>query len=905
MIMDLKRIGKVVSAPIWLPLMPLTRTFKRLYRTHDNQREIIGQLKNEIRIKLNSHKDKANYEEFSFNEALSLAEKNAAKKGELFNLAERKKELIWKKRMVLMCIYLILMTGIVTALNVSIITGLIMIAFSFTVVFYAIPIQFRIWQIEKRRLSREEMGGFDNFKGEKRWLLDTLNPYIKSSTTKILLTALIVIILGVPLASYAENLNDLTTAADRGTDISRQAMVTLFGQIVNDPLNGIAEDGGDSLVSQILKIFSSTLLIVGTAMGGYLIMQKTAQTAHDGQFLDRDRSSFWMPIRVLASFSMLTPLPNGWSLSALLMLYAASKVGVGGANLGTDASIDAFMTGQSFVLQPVAPSTTSLARSLFEANLCMFGINSSLDQQSISGGIVFSSDYINQTPMTNGFILKSRSYTCGGATIAIEENKSLISKLGISADIDVSAIRDAHTEGLNEMQRALREGAKQFVEGVLSRQQDESAQLVNAEAIIQHASQIYENRVTAAIRSSNVNSQLNNLTSQVAETIKSEGWFALGSWYQTLAVANNRVGNSASAKGSSFGASTGQIPVSSDNYKLAMSAYGAQKSVTDNSSAGVLTAKSSFESNKVNDAASLLSYVFNTGGQSLTQSLISQSQNDNGQVNPIISMKNLGDNLIVSAEASLVAYAGIKAFIAGSNETLIGTVVNKASGVGAALQSVGDTLDPYVAVCLIMLITAGISLSIYIPLMPFLIWTAACINYLVIVGEGIFASALWAFSHLLGNGDGMGQKTAHGYIFILNLMFRPILMVGGFFLGGGIAVVGGTILNKMFPAAIANAQFDSVTGIVTILGYLVIYCSTAITIISLSFSLINIVPDQVINWIGGHVSPSLGRDMSDKAGNSVNVLASKTESGLNRGSSGGAPKNGAIPKSPKPENGIK
>ncbi|EBH0962987.1 TPA: DotA/TraY family protein [Salmonella enterica subsp. enterica serovar Isangi] len=902
--MNLKRIGKVVTAPLWVPLLPLTRTVRRLYHTHDNQRELISQLKGEIREKLEARKQQATQVEMTFAESVAQAEKLAAQRGELFSLAELHAELLLKKRVILMIVYTVLATGLLTVVMASILYGLLMIIAAFTMSLYAAPSQFRMWQIENKRLSREEKGSFSDFRHETRWYLDTINPRFKPTTNTSLLTLLLVVTLGAPIISYAENLDDLTTAADRGTDISRQAMVTLFGQIVNNPLNGIVEDGGDSLVSQILKIFSSTLLIVGTGVGGYLVLQKTAKTAHDGQYMDREQGSFWAPIRILAAFSMLTPLPNGWSLSALLMLYAAAKVGVGGANLATDATVDAFMAGQTFVLQPVAPSTVTLARSLFEANMCMFGINASLDAQNNSGGIVFSSDYINQSPIENGFILKSKSFTCGGATIAIEENNSILSKLGLSADVDVTAIRNAHTEGLNEMQRSLRDGAQKFVQGVISRQQDENSNLVNAESVIQTASQIYENKVTAAIRSSNINTQLRNLTSQVGDTIKSEGWFSLGNWYQTLAVANNRVGNSAAAKGTAFGQSTGQVPVTTDLYRLAISAYHAQKSVTDNSNAGILTAKSSFESNDISDAASLFSYVFNSFGQSITTSLINQSQNDSGQVNPIISMKNLGDNLIGAAEASLATYVGVKAFIAGANESVLGTIANKLGGIGAALKSVGDTLDPYVAISLVMLIGAGISLSIYIPLMPFLIWTAACINYLIIIGEGIFASALWAFTHLLGNGEGMGQKTSHGYIFLLNLMFRPILMVGGFLLGGGIVTIGGTILNKAIPAAMANAQFDSMTGIVTIIGYLIVYCSTAITIVSLSFSLINIVPDQVINWVGGHVASTLGREMPDKAGQSVNVFANKTESGLNSGGRKPANPTNKKPEG-KPENGIK
>ncbi|QZN96705.1 DotA/TraY family protein [Symbiopectobacterium purcellii] len=879
--MNIKKFGKVVSAPVWIPLLPVIFTFKRLYRTHNNQREFIAQQWADIREKLNAKKADSISEPLSFEEAVRLAEANAAARGECYSLEETLSFFCMKKRMILVLVYMTFVTGLITMLSASILYGFMMIITSCVMTLFAVPAQFRIWQIKTRRLSREERGGFDDFKRETRWFLDTLKLTNSPTVGKTLLTALLAITLATPFISHAQSLEDITSAADRGTDLSRQAMVSLFGQIVNDPLNGITEDGGETHVAQILKIFSTTLLIVGTAVGGYLITQKTAQTAHDGVFLDRERGSFWMPIRVLAAFSMLTPWPNGWTLSALLMLYAASKVGVGGANYATDRTVDAFMVGQSFVLQPVAPSTQSLARSLFESNLCMFGINTSLDQQASSGGIVFPDDYVNQSPLENGFILKSKSYTCGGATIAIEKESSVLSTLGIVAEVDVSAIKDAHVEGLNEMQRTLRSGAQQFVEEVMNRQQEENAPLVNAEAIVQNASQVYENRVTAAIRSSNVNSQLQNLTSQVADTIKSEGWFSLGSWYQTLAVANNRIGNSAAAKGSAFGQSMGQIPVTTDAYKLVMSAYQAQKSVTDNTSAGVLTAKSSFETNEIKDPSSFFGYVFSAMGQDITRQLISMSENDSNMVNPIIAMKNLGDRLIVGAEIGFVTYGAAKAISSGLNESLLGWVSNKFVGASAAIKAIVDFSGPYVTILLVMLIGSGITLSIYIPLMPYIIWVSACVNYLIIIGEGIFASALWAFSHLLGTGDGMGQKTAHGYIFLLNLMFRPILMVGGFLLGGGIVIIAGTLITKLLPSAIANAQFDSISGIVTITGFIIIYCSMSIAMVHTSFSLINIVPDQVINWVGGHMASSLGRDTSDKASHATNILANKTENTLN------------------------
>ena len=92
--MKLKTIGKAVSSPIWVPLLPLIYTIKRLQRTHDDSRAVIGDLHADIRQKLAARKGQARTEEqqedsaeLSFEEAVQLAERNAAIRGEQYSLA--------------------------------------------------------------------------------------------------------------------------------------------------------------------------------------------------------------------------------------------------------------------------------------------------------------------------------------------------------------------------------------------------------------------------------------------------------------------------------------------------------------------------------------------------------------------------------------------------------------------------------------------------------------------------------------------------------------------------------------------------------------------------------------------------------------------------------------------------
>lgn len=867
--MNIKKIVRIATAPVWIPLWPIVSTAKRLYRTHDNQKELFRQWKGQKPNPLDYVSRELESGGVSFREAVAEAEQKAQARGKGYSLAGVRKWFLWRKRMILAGAYPMFLIGFLTCWSNSFGwptwcgPGLMFMALQ--LVLRAVPAQFRIWQIDNQRLSADEKGGFDDFRRECRWFLDSIDPEVRLRSGHIASAVLCAVLL-LPAVSHADAISDITstTTAD---DLSMKGLVSMFGQIVNDPLNAAIGDGGDTLVSQVIKVFCSSLLIVATAVAGYLLIKKTSQTAHDGVFLDRDKASVWMPIRVLAGFSLLTPLPNGWCLASLLMLFMA-KLGIGIANMGTQGTMAAFQAGQTFVLQPVAPSTDSLARELFRANLCMFGINASLDTVNEVGGSTYPSDYVNQSglPDDNGFILRSRSYTCGGATIDV-------SSASAASNIDMTAVQDAHITALNEMQRALRSGAQEFVSGVLARQDNEDANLVSAEAIIQNASQIYENRVTAALRSANLNNQLKNLTAQVVDSITAHGWFELGAWYQTLATANNRVSEVAAAKGSAFGASTGQRPSVDDEYRLVMSAYQAQTSIS--ASSGMLTAKSTYKANEMSGADGVIDYVFHTMFQDLTAWSTGLAADDNGIVNPLISMKNFGDRLLTTSEVGIATFAGIQALSEGTKSSLVGKAASLFGfdTVPALISSIAW----FVKIVLIALLGFGVTLSVYLPMLPFIIWLMACVNYLIIVGEAIFAAPLWAFSHLLSDGEGMGHKTSHGYLFLLNLAFRPILMVGGFLLGGTAVFVGGMLLNTLFETAIANGHSSSVVGVATFVGTLAVYCSLSLGLVSTSFSLTNVVPDGVIAWIGGHSGAVLGRDAQDKSQSSVDRMGGKAE----------------------------
>lgn len=168
-----------------------------------------------------------------------------------------------------------------------------------------------------------------------------------------------------------------------------------------------------------------------------------------------------------------------------------------------------------------------------------------------------------------------------------------------------------------------------------------------------------------------------------------------------------------------------------------------------------------------------------------------------------------------------------------------------------------------------------------------MVWFGGILSWYAVVCEGVVPAPLWAFSHLDGEGEGMGQRTAHGYTFMLNLMLRPVFMVIGFLLASiGISVFG-ALLNVMFAAAMANAQYNSITGIVSIIGYVALYVGMCQTLCQTLFGLVNHTLNASFAWIGASMHNTFGHDTHDK---SHSIIAGAVETGgghVQRGLGGG------------------
>ncbi|MDL4860710.1 DotA/TraY family protein [Halomonas elongata] len=695
--------------------------------------------------------------------------------------------------------------------------------------------------------------------------------------------------------------DEIRQAAERPGDRSRDGLEMVFGGIVNDPL---AVSGGSSggsgqqtLVSNVFKVLNGLGLIVGIFVIGFVVFRKIFQAGNDGEIFKRGGENSFAVLKVVWGFIGLVPTASGWSMAQLAVLWSASLIGVGTANLATDSTLSAFYEGQTMALEPAMPETTSLAESLFNANLCSIGINKGIQEAQASGANLGSASIIESHTIPNtGFILAdaSRSKVCGGATYP-EQRERFSSYLGFG--INPSEYRQAQIEALQQMQSYLKSRTEEYANAVFARKNDPNVAVPSASLIIDSAARTYDQALGSMANLADNKSD--EIRDSVVNSIEDKGWWELGAWYNSIAQANSVVTDNMLNRARAVGQTINMQGAVSSYYNQLMASTQVNRQQVGQVSASDNTATKSPNTGSANqqisnDTNQLVNKVFGFfSGEKWASALVGLSESDNGVVNPMIAMKNLGDWVLVGGEASFVSYVALRGavgFADEANDSIWGNVLSffsggMSGGVVGAISQIIEAISPFLVLGIIVIFGLGLTLSIYVPFIPFIIWFAAIINWVIFVAIGVVAAPLWAFSHLTGDEGGGMSKTQHGYIFMVNAMLRPVLMVAAFFIAGGIIIMGGTLLNQLFTPAIQNVQSDSITGLASIIAIISVYVSICLTLLHTCFNLIFQIPDKVMEWIGGS-EIATGQGSEQEQRNALQNLASYVRDAGGRPGSG-------------------
>ncbi|WP_049034296.1 DotA/TraY family protein [Klebsiella aerogenes] len=665
------------------------------------------------------------------------------------------------------------------------------------------------------------------------------------------LSALLMAALSCP--AFAEDITMDTihaAATAHSEDLSRRVLVMIFGNVVNNPL----DPGDASMLGNLYFVLNS--VIAATALFWFLVItfKQIVRTGHAGKVFGAGGFTMLSPISTCFGFMSIVPLGSGWSLMQLLYLWAISIFSVGTANLMTGVITEQILSGKSLVIQPVANDTVSAARAIFEMNLCRYGINDELQDMYTASG-TSDTPMMEDKNITGGFEVTNGSAICGSARLPPVQNPD-ISSMEFGVDIYTSALETAQQNALTKMEDDLVKKASEYVEAYREKQAGNGGTIPDAETSIQNAAQTYETSINEAIKQENNSEDLQKvITSQLTR----EGWLALGAWYQTLATANTKTDAIVKMVPVVTGPSNIGDVGSGALLSQILTAYEAQ--AQNSTYTPPLGTESGKNNASVGDASSPDAVFIGLApwGQQLSNYLAtinfgSDNASDNSQMNPLLKMKAIGDYTLDGAETTFTIYAGAKIIKAvGKGWNLPGVVIkaiNAVSGAADIATGVLDAISPLVYFAIFILLGIGFSLSIYLPFIPFIYWMTAFAGWVVSVVVAPTAGPLWAWTHI-GTESDKGSRAMYGYIYLIDVMIRPSLMVLGFFFAGVVMVAVGTVLDILFAPAIANVQANSFTGLFSLIGILMIYSRICTTAVASVFSLPVVLPDYVIAWLGG------------------------------------------------------
>src|SRR5690606_13266352 len=148
---------------------------------------------------------------------------------------------------------------------------------------------------------------------------------------------------------------------------------------------------------------------------------------------------------------------------------------------------------------------------------------------------------------------------------------------------------------------------------------------------------------------------------------------------------------------------------------------------------------------------------------------------------------------------------------------------------------------------------AGAAIGIYLPMVPYLVFTFTALGWMLLVIETIAAAPIVALGLVSPAQENLGKASA-AVMLITNVFLRPSLMVIGFAVACRLVEVAIGMVNFGF-----NAAVDASTGTIGIFGCIALLClygGLCIGIIHECFSLVYVLPDKITRWIGGQAESS-------------------------------------------------
>jgi defect-in-organelle-trafficking protein DotA len=674
------------------------------------------------------------------------------------------------------------------------------------------------------------------------------------------------------------------------TDLSMSYLGQIFGT-VGTVLHGTS----GQMLGQLFKVFNIGILVVAGIFLIYTIIMTVLNTAHEGEFMGRKWNSAWIAIRTILGIGLLVPsATTGYSTVQVIVMWIVIQ-GVGFANMAWYSALGYLAQGGQ-VYTPPSTDTASmvdLVGNVMSMQVCMYyaqnveqqsqkNLQQTQQQQQAQQAASATAsappppviqNVANFTPLFTVFWDSSPNANLYNSAVKFPGNGYSAAGRQDNQCGQISFGKNANQATLQSDQKA--QTLKAAIQQIMLDTDGYAKQIANQ--VTNNASfstQVQSAIVGGAADWVNVTLPLTTIGPSLGDalmlgyfkTAAEQGWIMAGRYYYALGSISQKVSAVASVKVNIDQAPAGMTtppkgtyisfdnppPINVDGMSVLKNFSPQNKTTLANmlGSQGVTSFVKNARSvaNQVDQAGKV---NLNIGGSGILAFLLAPITTilltligtiTTAVGDPILILQGFGYGFI--ATATVLWLGGtVGVFALGTASSILSSANPLGYGVEDALLAFIPAFTAFILLFFVM----GSTLAFYVPLIPFIIFVFSAIGWLITVIESMVAAPLVALGITHPEGHDLLGKSEQAIMMLMSVFLRPILMIIGLFAGMIVSRVVLRFLNSGFFGIVFDVGDFNIFAFVAVL---VIYCYLVVTIVNQAFSLIYVIPDRVMKWLG-------------------------------------------------------
>lgn len=251
----------------------------------------------------------------------------------------------------------------------------------------------------------------------------------------------------------------------------------------------------------------------------------------------------------------------------------------------------------------------------------------------------------------------------------------------------------------------------------------------------------------------------------------------------------------------------------------------------------------------------------------------------------VVTMQQVFETMINLTAINVAITGVVKLALALTNLATLGIAEAFFVGTGALIDALSQmmlSLDKYALELFLplgsavaaLLFSQGVMLGVYLPFLPFFLYTFGVLGWLISVVEAMVAAPLMALGLTHPEGHDLLGQAEQGMMLLLGVFLRPVATVMGLFLSISMSQAALRLVNYGFMFVIYDYFANMASGmdgsaglgdkvmVMCCIGLFMVYTYLAYAILELSFALIYTIPDRITKYIGGQDAQSDAASMS-------------------------------------------